>query len=140
MYEEPLGRLIFRTNKALKKRITFIVSDYQLTVPQYGILRRLYEQEGLSASDLGKQVYTDSSTMMAILDRLEKNNLIQRIPHDTDRRMNSILLTDQAREFLPEMMARVIELEKSIFGELSAEEVTNLRYSLTKVYDFSISK
>jgi DNA-binding MarR family transcriptional regulator len=140
MLRETLGFLISRADRSLKKKITAIVSDYHLTVPQYGILRRLYEQEGLSASDLVKQVYTDSSTMMAILDRLEKNDLIQRIPHATDRRMNNILLTDQAKEFLPELMARVIELEKSMTKELSEEELKNLRSGLTKLYEFAISK
>jgi DNA-binding MarR family transcriptional regulator len=140
MLKESLGYLISRTDKSLKKLITSIVSDYHLTVPQYGILRRLYEQEGLSACDLVKQVYTDSSTMMAILDRLEKKDLIQRIPHAKDRRMNNILLTDRAKEFLPEMIARVIELEKSMTKELSEEELTNLGSGLNKLYEFAISK
>ena len=140
MYRATLGYLVSRADKALRKQITSLVSEYQLTVPQYGILRRLYEQEGLSASDLVKQVYTDSSTMMAILDRLEEKDLIQKIPHSSDRRVSHILLTDQARAFLPEMIARAIELEKVLIQELSQAELEALRSGLTKLYEAAIAK
>ena len=124
----------------MKKLITAIVTDYDLTVPQYGILRRLWQQEGLSASDLVKQTNSDSSTMMAILDRLEEKELIQKTPHSSDRRVNIILLTDQAKAFLPEMLAKVIHLEQSLIKAFSKDEIINLRSSLKKLYEAAISQ
>jgi len=138
--QEYLGYLIARTHKALKKKITAIVGDYNLTVPQYGILRRLYHNDGLPARDLTALLFMDSSTIMAVIDRLEAKGLVRREANRVDRRINNIHLTPKAKTMLPDLLAQVDELDQALHDLLSQEEVRSLRATLDKLYDFAVDQ
>jgi len=138
--QEYLGYLIARTHKALKKKITAIVGDYNLTVPQYGVLRRLYQNDGLPARDLVALLFMDSSTIMAVIDRLEAKGLVRREANRLDRRINNIHLTSKAKTMLPDLLAQVDELDQALHALLSPEETRSLRSALDRLYDFAVDQ
>jgi DNA-binding MarR family transcriptional regulator len=132
-----LGYFIARTHKSLKKKFTPIVNRFDLTEPQYGILRCLYYQDGLSARDLVDLIFMDSSTVMAVVDRLEKKHLVRREPHPVDRRLHRIVLTDQAKALLPTLIAEVDALDRILRKQLSAKELAVLVKGLNKLYQYA---
>ena len=136
MEQERMGYLLTRAAKTIKKKLLRIVSDYDLTQPQYGILRQLYTQGEITSRDLVKQLYMDSSTIMAIVDRLEEKKLIERMPHQQDRRMNMLVLTDLAMQFLPEMLEKADTMDMAMNDIFTSEENIILRQCLTKLYLF----
>lgn len=135
---EHLGYYIARTHNVFKKPIKQIVSQYGLTIQQYGVLRRLYAQDGLPARDLVNQLFIDSSTIMAILDRLEKKDLVRRRTNPNDRRMNNLYLTPKAKKFIPALVAESDELDRQLRKLLSTDECKALESGLSKLYQFSI--
>lgn len=138
--EESLGYYVARAFRALKKPITQIVQQYSLTVQQYGVLRRLYAQDGLRARDLVNQLFIDSSTIMAILDRLEKKGFIQRKPNPTDRRVNNLYLTSHAKKIIPQLIAEADALDRQMRELLTKAEIKALKSGLTKLFEFSVHR
>jgi len=138
--DEYLGYLLVRTHKSDTKRMTKIVRDFDITPSQFGVLQSLYQEDGLPAYKLVERLYSDSSTIMAVLNRLEKKGLVRREGEPTDHRVNCIFLTRKAKKMMPELVARVEALNKDMESALLPEEVQIFRACLTKLYLHNVMK
>ena len=66
-----------------------------------------------SPSELAKRTGLSTGATTAMIDRLEKAELIERRPHPTDRRGTTLVLTKKATRMLPAMfgsLARAMEI------------------------------
>ena len=70
--------------------------------------------------------------MTGLLDRLEKQGLVQRERCTEDRRVVYVELTDAARELLQRMDDPVTELHKQLIGHLTQAELKELSRLLEK--------
>ena len=131
--EEFIGYLIARTNRHLRKRMTALLTSFDLTAQQYRVLRRLDEEDGLPARELVIRLSSDSSTIMNIIDRLEEKELVRREPDPGDRRVNRILLTRQAKSMLPKITKRIEAFKQATLELLSPQELKALRSGLSKL-------
>ena len=78
-YSEFLGYLLSVSFRTLKKKIEEALYPYNLTAPQWGVLSRLYENDGLTLGEISKKLSSDPSTIKLIVDKLEKKKLIKRV-------------------------------------------------------------
>ncbi|MBW2091559.1 MAG: MarR family transcriptional regulator [Deltaproteobacteria bacterium] len=131
--DEYIGYLIARTHKVLKKRLTTFLNRYDLTVRQHGVLNVLYEEDGLPARELVVRLFSDSSTIMDIIDRLEEKDLVKREADPQDRRVNRIFLTDKARILLPKIKSQTDRFEQAVYRRLLPQEIDALKTGLNKL-------
>ena len=62
--------------------------------PAYlGSLMSLWREDGLKVIDLGRRAGLEPSTMTGLLDRMERDGLVERRPDPADRRVLKIFLT-----------------------------------------------
>lgn len=74
------------------------LSNLGITHAQTVILIRLWETDGLSQAELTKSAGLDQSTVVRLLNRMEKDNLITRIQNTDDRRIYNFYLTEKAKK------------------------------------------
>ncbi len=74
-YNNFLGYLLSVSFRLLKKRIETVLAPYNLTAPQWGVLSRLFEKDGLTLVEISQKLYSDPSTIKLIIDKLEKKVL-----------------------------------------------------------------
>jgi len=134
--QDYIGFLIARAHKTFRNRLTGVLRDYDLTAPQFRVLHCLFESDGLPARELVIRLSSDSSTIMTLIDRLEKKALVRRVTDQKDRRVNRIHLTDKSKTMLPQILNRVDRFEKTIQDRFGADEVRRLRESLSALYEF----
>jgi DNA-binding MarR family transcriptional regulator len=78
---------LMRVHQVLTKQADQILAPIDLTFARYELLVRLYFHKGsLPLSQLGKQLQIHQTSITSLVDRLEKQGLIKRTPHPTDRR------------------------------------------------------
>jgi DNA-binding MarR family transcriptional regulator len=102
--ESLMGRVGFLLNKSAQKvREVYeeVLRPLNLTGKHYGILTVLEEKGVISQQEIGKCVYVDRTTVVGLLDDLEKLGLVERKDHPTDRRSHAIVLTAKGKEILP---------------------------------------
>ena len=78
--------LINKINKKYTKLQRQIVSESNLTPPQYSILQTLWKSDGLPFKDLATACCCSQSTITGIIDTMEKNKLVTREMNPNDRR------------------------------------------------------
>ena len=68
----------------------------------------LIRSDGLSLKDLSAQLGLSHSTVSGIIDRLERQGMIERQAAENDRRFNRIVVTQTVREFLRDTLPRLM--------------------------------
>ncbi len=134
---EYISYLIARAHRFTRKKVTEILGTYGFTAPQFGVLRRLHEEDGLPAKDIVARLFSDSSTIMDIVDRLEEKGFVERENKRGLRRENRVFLTGRAKETLPGMLNQMDEWDRSIRDLLSPQEARALEKSLKKIYELT---
>jgi len=89
---------LMRVHQVLTKQADQILAPIDLSFARYELLVRLYFREGsLPLNQLGKQLQIHQTSITSLVDRLEKQGLIERVPHPTDRRSTLARITPAGR-------------------------------------------
>lgn len=121
----PSKYTCFKISKAMRKIQRYYetaLAPFEITAVQFFILSILREHNGLKFKELAEQANMDGSTLTGILDRLEKNQFIERRKDPEDRRSLLIFLTEKAINFGPQMMETADCLEEKLKSQFSPEE------------------
>ena len=89
---------LYSTSLAMTKLYKPMLEEMGLTYPQYLALLVLWEQDGLTVSELGERLYLDSGTLTPLLKRMETAGLVSRIRAVQDERRVHITLTAAGRK------------------------------------------
>ena len=88
----------------------------------YAVLKTLSEGDGRSQRELSTQLGIHRNVMVTVVDKLERDGLVKRMPHPADRRAFAVTLTDKARELLPRLDAQGSAQEDEITASLTDVE------------------
>ncbi|MGK0741670.1 MarR family winged helix-turn-helix transcriptional regulator [Leucobacter sp. Z1108] len=69
------------------------LAETKLTFPQYLVMLALWENDGLTVSELGTELHLDSGTLSPLLTRLETNGYVTRSRPERDGRRVVVHLT-----------------------------------------------
>jgi DNA-binding MarR family transcriptional regulator len=117
-----LRRAWFSLNQGFRQRI----APLGITPDQFTILRWLSESdsEGLTQSDLTQRMASDPNTITATVRRMEKAGLLQRSPHETDRRAKRVTILPEGNRVFAEAQALALDLQKAVLSPLSRAETS----------------
>jgi DNA-binding MarR family transcriptional regulator len=89
---------LMRVHQMMTRRADAILAPIDLTFARYELLVRLYFRDGsLPLNHLGKALQIHQTSITSLVDRLEKQGLIRRTPHPTDRRVTMAEMTPAGR-------------------------------------------
>jgi DNA-binding MarR family transcriptional regulator len=98
--------------------------DFDITPLQYAILSATAELPGIDQIGVGGRVGLDRTTVVGIVDRLERKGLIKRRTDKNDRRVRKLILTDAGQQLLQDMTSAVRRIQMRILEPLSNNERT----------------
>ena len=102
-----------------------------LTYTQYITMMVLWEQNSLTAKELGRLLYLDSGTLTPLLKKLEGKNLLTRRRSEADERNLIITLTEEGKALKDQAMVIPHEMKKCI--NLEHDEILQLYHLLHKL-------
>jgi DNA-binding MarR family transcriptional regulator len=97
LLDNQLCFALYSTSLAMTKLYKPLLDALGLTYPQYLAMLVLWEQDGLTVSELGERLYLDSGTLTPLLKRLEVAGLIARLRAIEDERRVHLTLTAAGR-------------------------------------------
>jgi len=106
---------------------------YDLTPQQFGLLGFLWQEDGLTQSELSAKSQIDRTTMGGLIDRLEKEGLVVRRSHPEDRRAYRISLTEQGKALQQELTPLAAATQAKLTAKLDPQEVETLKSLLEKL-------
>lgn len=93
--KEKLYNLLKETFILLDDGDRRIFKQYNLTPPRFYVLLHTQESPGISPRRLSEKLLCDKSNVSRIIRSLESDKLIERLPHETDRRSFCLYLTEK---------------------------------------------
>lgn len=95
----------------------------------------ILNQEGvITQRDLTERLGVQSGSVSETLEKLERSELIYRIPSESDRRTADIFLTQKGRELSEKIKVNYEKEQDRLFTSLSDSEKDQLFYLLNKLY------
>ena len=107
---------------------------WDLSPSQFNVLNLLrLNPDGLSQTDLSRQLIMHRSNLTGLVDRLEKRGLVARREVAADRRAYSVVLTAAGTKLLREILPRYYEEAARVWDRLPARRATELIADLQQV-------
>jgi len=108
--------------------------SYGLTPIQHLVLEALWDEDGLTAGDIGKRLIFDGATLSGVLDRLSAGGWILKQPDREDKRMLRISLTAKSKELKPKLSAVRNQTNQELLAGFSLEEKVLLKRLLKDIH------
>lgn len=126
----------FITNKGAKK----LADEFNKRAQQYGMTRVQWialfyigKADGIFQKELSDLMNVKESSMVRLIDRMEKEDLVIRKKQANDRRITSIFLTSKGKELREKVLPLGQEFQDDATKEISDEELNNFKNVLKKM-------
>jgi DNA-binding MarR family transcriptional regulator len=128
-----LRRAWYSLNQAFRRRIAYS----KLTPDQFTILRQLTEcpREGLTQREISALMSSDPNTIASLLDRMQAAELVERRPHETDRRAHRVKLLPKGKKIFQELRDIAIDLQSQVLSVLPEDRREQFLAELEQVAD-----
>ncbi len=113
-----------------------MLRSFGLTESQFNVLMLLAYQagpEGLSQTKLSRMLLVNRANVTGLVDRMERDGLLERVSEPGDRRMRIIRMTGKGQELLEKTVHPYLERADGIIGTLSTQERDDLLRLLEKL-------
>jgi MarR family transcriptional regulator, organic hydroperoxide resistance regulator len=121
--------------KTFRQKIHAGFKDMSLTGPQGMLLGTLFHNGEMKISDLGEKLGLSNSTVSGIVDRLEKQELVQRIRSEKDRRVVYVSITAKYKENCDEHFKKVEKSLEDIINKATKEELSDILKGLNTLQE-----
>lgn len=114
---------VMDVGRAIEARLNSLLMPNRLTIVSYGVLKMLVNaEEPLSLSQLAERLSCVRSNVTQLLDRMEADHLVKRIPNLKDRRSIRAAITPQGRALYAVGAAIVDDLEHRVLEGFSLQD------------------
>jgi DNA-binding MarR family transcriptional regulator len=127
-----VGQLFFRLWRASHTQTAAALQSIGLTPALFAVLNYLRGREGAIQQQIGSAMGIDPSTMVSLVDQLERAGLAKRRPQPQDRRAREVLITPKGLRTLKQARELAEEVEDDVLQGLSPAERRKLVVLLRK--------
>lgn len=124
---------LYSASRAMTAAYRPILSELNLTYPQYLVLLVLWEEDRITVGRLGERLQLDSGTLSPLLKRLEANGFIRRERSQQDERQVEVTLTSAGRKL--EAKAQCIPEKLGAQTGITEREAADLRDAIRRLTD-----
>jgi DNA-binding MarR family transcriptional regulator len=110
-----------------------VVRGSDLTPSQMHAIEIVGHEKSLRMKELAEKLGVTTGTLTVTVDKLAKKALIERKPHETDRRSYRIVLTDAGNKYFAQHHELHLKLTKEMVSILTTEELKTFEFVLKKI-------
>jgi DNA-binding MarR family transcriptional regulator len=125
---------LMRVQQIIQSAVDGALKPHGLTFARYEalVLLSFARRAALPMRVMGERLQLHPTSVTNIVDRLEKDGLVKRVPHPTDRRTTLVEITDDGRARHAEATKAVTAIDFGLVG-LTPNQTTQLTDLLTKI-------
>ncbi|WP_040285207.1 MarR family winged helix-turn-helix transcriptional regulator [Sporosarcina koreensis] len=136
-HEEELSLKLFvvltRALQSIKTRVEEDIRKSGLNLTEFAVLELVYSKGDQPIQKIGEKVLIASSSITYVVDKLEKKQLLKRVPCPKDRRVTHASLTAEGSELMDRLFPVHRTAIKEIVNGLNNEEKEHMIEQLKKL-------
>jgi DNA-binding MarR family transcriptional regulator len=129
-----VGFLLEEITKNYQDYLSLKLNELNLNIKQLKLLIICDEVGPLSQQKISELLQIDRTTMVFLVNSLEKLKIIERQPNHQDRRAYSIVLTSHGKTILKKAILILEKCEKDFFKTLNDEELKKFQETIEKLF------
>ncbi|GAA5416275.1 hypothetical protein Pryu01_01309 [Paraliobacillus ryukyuensis] len=110
----------------IKQKGREILNNYPITTPQFIALQWLLEDGDLTIGELSNKINLAFSTTTDLVDRMEKNHLVERKKDTKDRRVVRIHLLEKGKQIINEVIVKRQAYLQAVLEDVSTDRIDTL--------------
>ncbi|HEY8995385.1 MAG TPA: MarR family transcriptional regulator [Lacunisphaera sp.] len=119
---DHLGYWLRKLSNAVSDSFAKRLAVHDVSVPQWVVLRVLFDGESLPLKEIVARVEVDQGSLSRMVDRLILRGWVKREADPSDRRSVALSLTKKGRALVPKLAAEADENDKAFFSGLSQSD------------------
>jgi len=128
-----VGHITDNFNKQITEAFSKKLESTNITRTQWIAMYYIITRGLISQRELSNLMMVADSSIGRLLDRLERDGLIQRIKRDTDRRISYLQLTEKGHEEMKPLMQIGVEFNNELLKGITKEEKETYERVLSKI-------
>lgn len=120
--QDALGYQIGLLSRLFDRALEAELSAFGVLPGQFPALVMLYQKDGLTQADLCQRINVEQPTMANTLNRMERDDLIRRVPDPDDKRRTRIHLTDRAKTFKADLMEKARQVPSQAMADMDSTD------------------
>ena len=134
-FQNNIGFIVNKTAKAFVKALdSELRKKVGVTVGQWKVMVMLVNQDGLSQKEIAERLGLEGPTLIPIIDKMEKDELVVRKIDPYDRRNNRIYRTEKANELWNEMVKCAAKVRQVSLKDIPEENINITKNVLENIY------
>jgi len=129
-----IGYLLNRPARQIRQMAQDALQPFGLIPPHFAVVSTLQSEGPHTQRMLGELLKIDATTMVWLIDDLEKKGFVRRDEHPEDRRAHLVKLTPSGVTLFRRAARKLDQLEKRFLEPLSKNEREDLKRLLTKLF------
>lgn len=117
----------------ISRRFHDVLQPLELEPGEFALLRAVAANEGEAQNALAERLHISPSWMVAIVDELERRDLLERRPHARDRRVRNLHLTAAGKKLLKQAERQAERFDRQVSDQLGETELQQLLDLLDRV-------
>jgi DNA-binding MarR family transcriptional regulator len=105
------------------------------TMPRFDLLANLEREDGQTLAALSRRLLVTAGNLTGLVDRAERDGVVERRADPRDRRLSRVYLTPKGRELIARLLPKHAEEIGALFEELDPADKRELRRLLGKLRD-----
>lgn len=131
---EDIEKTLRHISGIIKQKGREILSNYTITPPQFVALQWLAEHGDMTIGDLSNKMYLACSTTTDLIDRMEKNSLVERVRDKKDRRIVRIHLLQEGERIIHEVISKRQDYLRKVMNDYTTSDIENIKKSLDVLF------
>jgi DNA-binding MarR family transcriptional regulator len=131
---DDVATLLLALAQRVQQHATARAAELGLTLSQAKVLMELRPGESVSMRALAVRLACDASNLTGLVDRLEERGALERRGSPNDRRIKSLVLTEDGVRLRADFQHRLHDYAGT-FGQLDISQLQNLRLLLRLALD-----
>lgn len=126
-----------KASTAIARRLqrNFKEKGIEITAEQWSVLYYLWGEEGLTQQELATRTFRDKPSITRLIDNLERDNLVVRVPDKHDRRVNLIYLSNAGKELQKTCMEQANKTLSEAIKGIDETHIRLAKETLKAVFD-----
>lgn len=130
-----IEKYLRKVDYIIRRKGREILSDFNITVPQFTALQILINQGNMTIGELSQKMALACSTITDLIDRMEKSELVVRKKDEKDRRVVRVEVLPNGHNILKKVLDKRIEFLSLKLADFSDEEKNKLNIGLKALYE-----
>jgi DNA-binding MarR family transcriptional regulator len=127
--------LLAQVSQLISGEFHVIVQANGFEISDWRVLSTLSDGKPISIGRLAQVSVTKQPTVTRLLDRMEAQGYVKRVPHETDRRITLVHITPQGQTLVSALIKQARAHEAQVLAPLGKEKAEELKATLRLLID-----